>query len=394
MNRSAIGINSAVRETSLSAIKEMAIRSSRIAGAMSLAWGLPSFRTPDHVRAAAVTALAGDPDVGKYTLPDGLPELRRRAAERHLAVTGQCADPDRNIIVTAGNMEGLKVLLQTLIEPGDEVVVTDPGFTSHIQQIRYCGGRPLYLPLVEADGWRPEVERLAGLVTERTKAIVLVTPSNPTGVLFVRDDLLAIARLASERQLMVIVDDPYSPFVYDGVQGFSHPASLPQLFETLAYLFTFSKAHAMSGWRLGYMVVPEWLKSQVLKVHDATLICAPRISQMAGIAALEPDSTHVGEFRGVLAKRRDLICERLNRLTGVFNYVVPQGAYYVFPRILVDHTDSFAFSVDLLERARVAVTPGSAFGPSGENHVRMAYCVAEDQINLSFDRMEAHFGAG
>jgi aspartate/methionine/tyrosine aminotransferase len=169
-------------------------------------------------------------------------------------------------------------------------------------------------------------------------------------------------------------------------------ASVAELTNHIAYLFTFSKIYAMSGWRLGYMIVPDFLKRQVLKVHDATIICAPRISQVAGIAALEQEPVHLREFEGILAKRRSLICERLDSLPHVFEYVKPEGAYYVFPRIVTEHSNSFEFSTRLLDEARVTVTPGNAFGPTGEHHVRMAYCVEDEIIEIAFDRMEKYFG--
>ena len=148
----------------------------------------------------------------------------------------------------------------------------------------------------------------------------------------------------------------------------------------------------MSGWRLGYTVLPEGLKAELLKVHDATMICAPRISQVAGLAALTGVQEHLRDFEAALDRRRDLICRRLDAVPHVFSYVPPEGAYYVFPRILADHRDSREFAVRLLERAGVAVTPGSAFGPAGEHHVRMAFCVAEDVIDRAFDRVEKYFG--
>ena len=189
--------------------------------------------------------------------------------------------------------------------------------------------------------------------------------------------------------MLVLLDDPYSNFVFDTSTPFFNLASEPKLFDHLAYLFTFSKCHAMSGWRLGYMIVPDWLRRQVLKVHDATMICSPRISQVAGIAALRADRGHIEEFRRILAARRELICERLDRVSHIFEYVKPEGAYYVFPRIVGEHEDSFEFALRVLDEARVSMTPGSAFGPYGEHHVRLAYCVDEAEINAAFDRLEA-----
>ena len=382
----------AVAGIELSAIKEMAMRSARVEGAASLTWGLPSFRTPEPIRRAVEAALERDPDIGKYALPDGLPDLRRAAAEAHRAATGVTVDPDENVLVTAGNMQGLNALFHTVIDPGDEIVVTDPGFASHVQQIRMCGGVPVFWPLDEAGGWGLDVDALPGLITGRTKAIVLVSPSNPTGAIFPEAALRRVGEIALERDLLILLDDPYCHFTYENAARYFNLSAVPELGDRLAYLFTFSKAHAMSGWRLGYMIVPGALKRQALKVHDATLICTPRISQIAGLAALGGDGAHLAEFEAVLARRRTLICARLDRLGHVFRYSRPEGAYYVFPRIVAEHTDSRSFALDLLDRAHVTVTPGAAFGPTGEHHVRMAYCVEDAVIETAFDRMEAYFG--
>lgn len=375
----------------VSAIKQMAMRGRAVEDVASLTWGVPSFRTPAPVRHAIEQALEQDPEIGKYALPDGLPALRQAAATHHAARTGLTPDPNREVMITAGNIQGLNSLFHVLLEPGDEVIVTDPGFASHLQQIRLCGGVPVFWPLNEADGWHLDVERLADLITDRTKIILLVNPSNPTGTLFSESDLRRIGTLARAEDLMILLDDPYSSFLYENHDRLFHLASVPELRDHIAYLFTFSKCHAMSGWRLGYMVVPESLKREVLKVHDATIICTPRISQVAGLAALTEASNHVAEFEKTLAGRRELICSRLDALDHVFQYVKPEGAYYVFPRIVAPHEDSWSFALHLLDAARVTVTPGIAFGPQGEHHVRMAFCVEDAVITTAFDRIGALF---
>ena len=385
-------ISRSVSGIAISAIKDMAMRSARIEGAASLTWGLPSFRTPEYIRRAVAERLETDPEIGKYALPDGLPELREIVAREHLAATGIAADPDRNVMITAGNMQGLNALFHAITDPGDEIIVTDPGFASHFQQIRLCGGKPVHWKMDEDQAWRLDVDALPGLITDRTKAIVLVSPSNPTGKIFSEAELRRVGRIARDAKLLVLIDDPYSHFTYENRDRYFNLASVPELVDHVAYLFTFSKSYAMSGWRLGYMIVPEFLKREVLKVHDATIICTPRISQVAGIAALTEEPVHLMEFEKTLARRRSLICQRLDALPHVFRYVKPEGAYYVFPRIVADHVDSFSFSIGLLDSAEVTVTPGSAFGPTGEHHVRMAYCVSDETIELAFDRMEKHFG--
>lgn len=367
------------------------MRAAKLPDVASLTWGLPSFRTPEHIREVVGLALREDPDVGKYSLPDGLPQLRETIAEAHLASTGRQVSPDRNVVVTAGNMEGVKIILDTILDFGDEVILTDPGFASHVQQIKACGGQPVYWPLNEEHGWAADIGKLEALVSPRTRAILLVTPSNPTGIILDRDILLAVGEIAKRHGILAIFDDPYSHFVFDQPSAPFNLASAEAYADYIAYLFTFSKCHAMSGWRLGYAVVPEALKRHMLKLHDATLICAPRPSQLAGLAALRGSADHLEEFRCILDRRRNLICERLDRVRHVFSYVRPQGAYYVFPRIELRHQNAVEFCLELLERANVCVTPGSAFGPSGEGHVRMAFCVSEEEIEKAFDRIEQYF---
>ncbi len=375
----------------LSAIKEMAMRAAKLDDVASLAWGLPSFRTPEHIRQAAADALRLDSEVGKYSLPDGLPELREAAATHYAKDTGVSVCPDDNVVVTAGNMEGMKSLLGTLLDPGDEVIVTDPGFASHFQQILLSGGEPVCWPLREDRQWSLDIEALPDLMTPRTRALIIVTPSNPTGRIFRQEELTRVAKILQSKNLLLIVDDPYSPFTYENADIFFNPASIAGFSDNLAYLFTFSKCHAMSGWRLGFAVLPAGLKQQMLKVHDSTLICAPRISQVAGLAALRQDTLHIREFEAILKRRRRLICDRLDRVPHVFSYVEPDGAYYVFPRIETEHQDARQFSLDLLHGAGVCVTPGAAFGPLGEGHVRMAFCGPDDEIDKAFDRIERRF---
>jgi len=384
-------VSNNVHEAKVSAIKEMAMRSSQVAGAASLTWGLPSFQTPAYIRKGLQSLLDTDVDAGKYTLPDGLVELREWVTKTHLQKTGLNIDAAKHVMIGAGNMQGLNTLFHTVLDPGDEIILTDPCFASHIQQIKLFNGVPVYWKLDEENGWSLDVELLSSLITDKTQAIVLVSPSNPTGKIFGKEELMKVGVIAKENNILIIIDDPYSDFIYENKNDYFNLASVEEFKEHVIYLYSFSKAYAMSGWRLSYMVMPEELKKQALKVHDATMICAPRISQLAGIVALSQASGHIEQFRKVLSSRRELIQQRLDNLSHVFDYQKPEGAYYVFPRILLDRKDSWQFSIDLLNHAKVAVTPGSAFGPSGEGHVRMAYCVDEETINRAFDYMDKYF---
>ena len=324
-------------------------------------------------------------------MPDGLPELRQLVVAKHKAKTGINVDADENVMISAGNMQGLNTLFHTMLDPDDEIILTDPCFASHIQQINLFSGKPIYWPLDENNNWSLNIDLLADLITDKTQAIVLVSPSNPTGKIFSEDELLGVGEIAKRHNILIIIDDPYSDFVYDNRDKYFNLASVEALKEHIVYLYSFSKSYAMSGWRLSYMVMPAELKREALKVHDATMICAPRISQLAGIVALSQPSGHKQEFETILNARRELICQRLDNIPYVFANQKPEGAYYVFPKIIAEHTTSKKFAIDLLNKARVTVTPGSAFGPSGEHHVRMAYCIDEDTINLAFDRIENYF---
>jgi len=384
-------VSTYVLESDVSAIKEMSMLSAEIEGAVSLAWGLPSFRTPEYIRQGVKELLDTDIDAGKYTLPDGLPELRSLAVNEHRIKTGIDIDADDNVMISAGNMQALNTLFHTMLDPGDEIILTDPCFASHIQQIKLFNGIPVYWPLDESNNWSLDIDRLPGLITDRTQAIVIVSPSNPTGKIFSEAELRRVGEIARQHDILIIIDDPYSDFIYDNRERYFNLASVEALKGHMVYLYSFSKAYAMSGWRLSYMVMPAELKYQAMKVHDATMICAPRISQLAGIIALGQPSDHKQRFANILEKRRELICQRLLNVPHVFSFQKPEGAYYIFPKIVTEHASSREFAIGLLNEARVTVTPGSAFGPSGEHHVRIAYCVDEDTINLAFDRIEDYF---
>lgn len=380
-----------VHDAEISAIKDMAMRSAKIPGVGSLTLVLPFFQTPEYIRESIKRSLDEDVDAGKYTLPDGLLELRELVATIQKKKTGIKVDADKHVMIGAGNMQGLNTLFHTLLDPGDEIILTDPCFASHIQLIKLFDGVPVYWPLDEANGWSLDVEKLPSLITEKTQAIILVSPSNPTGKIFSEQDLRRVAEIAKQHNVLIIIYGPYSDFLYENKDKYFNLATLEQYQSHIIYLYSFSKSYAMSGWRLCYMIMPEELKYEALKVHDAAMICAPRILQLAGIVALIGETDHKQVFECSLSSRRDLIVQRLGNVPHVFNGQKPEGAYYVFPDIVTEHSDSKKFAIQLLNDTKVAVTPGSAFGPSGEHHVRLAYCVEEDAINIAIDRIEKKY---
>lgn len=380
------GISRRVAQITISAIKEMPLIASKVGGCVSLGQGIPSFPTPPHIVEAVARRMRDDPDSGKYTLGPGLPELREAIAGPLSRQIGRQVDPDQEICVTVGAMEALSAAVLTVVDRGDEVLLPSPNYASHIEQVLLAEGVPIFVPLHESS-WQLDVEGLRRAVTPRTKAIILCNPHNPTGANFAEADLRALADLAVAHNLFVICDETYDFLVYDGHAPFSL-TTLPELADQTIATFSFSKKYAMTGWRVGYVYAPGRILDQLMKIHDAVAICAPSLSQHAALAALQGPQECVAAIKAVLQRRRDLVCERLDRLKTFFGYVTPQGAYYLMARYRVPGVDSMTFALRLLHEARVISIPGAAFGPTGENHIRLSFGGADAEINNAFDRIE------
>ncbi|NLI34660.1 MAG: pyridoxal phosphate-dependent aminotransferase [Deltaproteobacteria bacterium] len=380
------GISHRVRQINISAIKEMPLLGSRIGGCVSLGQGIPSFATPLHIVEAAFDALRGSPDTGKYSLGPGMAPLRKAVARDLNLKTGIQVDPEREICITVGAMEALAAAVLTVVDRGDEVILPSPNYASHIEQVLLAEGIPVFVPLLQSS-WQLDVEAVAKAVTSKTKAIILCNPHNPTGANFRESDLRCVIKIALENNLFIIADETYDFLVYDGERHFSL-AVPPEVREHLIAVFSFSKKYAMTGWRVGYVCAAEGILDQMMKIHDAVAICAPTLSQVAALAALSGPQDCVREIAGALLRRRNLTCERLDRLQEHFNYVKPMGAYYLMARFNAPHVDSMTYALRLLHEARVISIPGAAFGPEGEGHIRLSFGGTESEINEAFDRME------
>lgn len=380
------GISRRVAQITISAIKEMPLIASKLGGCVSLGQGIPSFATPPHIVEAVARRMQDDPDSGKYTLGPGLPELREAIAGQLSRQIGRPVDPHQEICVTVGAMEALSAAVLTVVDRGDEVLLPSPNYASHIEQVLLAEGVPVFVPLHETT-WQLDVDGLRRAVTPRTKAIILCNPHNPTGANFAEADLRALADLAVAHNLFVISDETYDFLVYDGQSPFSL-TTLPELADKTIATFSFSKKYAMTGWRVGYVFAPTRILDQIMKIHDAVAICAPSLSQHAALAALQGPQECVAAIKAALQRRRDLVCERLNRLEAFFDYVTPQGAYYLMARYRVPVVDSMTFALRLLHEAHVITIPGAAFGPTGENHIRLSFGGADSEINDAFDRIE------
>ena len=372
-----------------SAIHQMTRLSKEVEDVAFLSWAKPTADTPEHIKEAAIAAIR-DGLVGGYSETAGLPALREAVAEK-LKRDNHIGASSAEVLVTVGAIEGLTAVVFALVDPGDEVILPSPTYSTHIRQVRMASGTPVFVPLIEEEGYRLDLDAIRAAISPRTKAIMYCSPNNPTGTVLSESQLRGLAEIALEHDLTIITDEAYEYFIYDGERHFSI-GSIPEMAGRVASCFTFTKTYAMTGWRLGYVHAREDLMRQVAKVHIPLAICAPAVSQYAGLAALEGPQDCVEEFGRHYLAARNLMCERLDRLDSVFAYQRPNGGYLMFPRILLDEGgDSAAFCKKLLKEDRVSTTPGVAFGPTGEGHLRLSFCVPEAEINKAFDRMDTRF---
>jgi aminotransferase len=373
-----------------SAIHEMTRLSKEVDDVAFLSWAKPTSGTPEHITAAAAKAVR-DGLCGGYSESAGLPELREEITAKLSRDNGFDADPSE-VLVTVGAIEGLAAAVMALVDPGDEVILPSPTYSTHIRQVILASAKPVFVPAPEDRGYALDIDAVESAITSRTRAILYCSPSNPTGAVFPENDLRKLAEVALRHDLAVVTDEAYEYFTYDGNVHFSI-GSIPEMSGRVVSCFTFTKTYAMTGWRIGYLHASAELVPQIKKAHIPLAICAPVVSQYAALAALRGPQECVDNFREHYRSARDRMCERLDRLKSVFDYLKPSGSYLMFPRILVDEgADSADFCKRLLREARVSTTPGVAFGPTGEGHLRLSFCVSEDEIDKAFDRMEGFFG--
>lgn len=375
-----------VAQISMSATKHMAVLASRVPDCVSLGQGVPSFPTPPHILEAVAAALRGDPAIGRYTLQSGMPQLRRAIAEMYRNSRGITVDPETEVGITVGAMEGLLTAILTVVERGDEVILPSPTYASHIEQVLLAEGIPLFVPLRAAD-WRLDPDAVEAAITPRTRAVILCNPGNPTGTVFPDSDIDALCALAQAHDLWIISDETYDFLVYDEPPPQS-PATREAVRQRVITVGSFSKKYAMTGWRVGWVAAAEPVMAQIMKVHDATAICAPTPSQVAALAALSGPQDCVADMRCVLAKRREQCCRRLEALAGQFSYVRPRGAFYVMACYRFSREPSQQVAERMLNEAGVITIPGGSFGPNGEGHLRLSFGGTESEIDTAFDRIE------
>jgi len=344
--------------------------------------GEPDFDTPKHIREAAKRAL--DQGFTHYGPSPGLPELRETIAEYAAKLRGVRFTPEQ-VVVTPGGKPVMSFAIMALVEPGDEVIYPNPGFPIYESMIEFMGAQPVPIRLRMENNFRLDTEELAALVNPRTKMIIINSPQNPTGGVLTREDLRQIAEVALKHDVWVLADEIYSEIIYDA--RFESIAQFPEIHPRLIILDGFSKTFAMTGWRLGYGIMPTALAEKLARIETNINSCTATFVQIAGIAALKGPRDEVDRMVAEFRRRRDFIVEGLNKLPG-FRCLKPAGAFYVFPSIEGTGVDCEVLANRLLEEAGVAALAGTCFGKFGDGYLRFSYANSIENIAKALAKAE------
>lgn len=349
---------------------------------ISLGVGEPDFVTPEHIRQAGINSIQQGHT--SYTSNYGILALREEIAAMLQRRYGLTYDPKTQILVTVGVSEGVDLAMRTIIDPGDEVISPDPGYVAYEADIIFAGGVPVPVPTYARYNFAVRAAEIAAAITPHTKMILIGNPNNPTGAVIPKNELQGIAQLAIEHDLIVAIDEVYSRLVY-GTEHISI-ASLPGMQERTILMDGFSKAYAMTGWRVGYVAAPPHILEAMLKIHQYAIMCAGTAAQEAALEALRHGEPDVQAMHDEYARRRQMFVAGLNRLG--LQCCEPRGAFYAFPYVGDTGMSEEEFAEKLLFEEKVAVVPGSAFGAAGAGYVRAAYCTAYDKLEEALVRIE------
>lgn len=350
--------------------------------AISLGVGEPDFDTPWRVRDEAIYSL----EQGRtfYTSNAGLMELKVAVSEYLDRKYDLHYDPKTEMMMTVGGSEAIDIGLRAMLDPGDEVIIPEPSYVSYVPCTVLAGGVPVIINLKESDEFRLTAQELEDAITEKTKVLILPYPNNPTGAIMEREDLEAIAEVIRRHDIYVMTDEIYSELTYQ--MDHVSIASLPGMKERTVYINGFSKAFAMTGWRLGYACAPEVILKQMLKIHQFAIMCAPTTSQYAGVEAVRHCDREVEDMKMQYNERRVYVLRRLRGMG--LSCFEPYGAFYAFPSIKSTGMTSDEFATTLLKTEKVAVVPGTAFGDCGEGFIRISYAYSMENLKVALDRIE------
>lgn len=350
---------------------------------INLSSGDPGFPTPAHVVDAAYTAMKTG--ATHYTMTSGIPELRAEIAE-YQKKFGLDVNPDTEVIVTPGSQQALYLVLASILDPMDEILIPNPSYTVYSPIIKYLNGNPVLFPLDRDNGFHVDEEALRACVTPKTKAILLCSPNNPTGTVMNREDLEAVARVAKENDLLVLSDEIYSEFIWEGEH--MSLAALPGMKERTVVFVSFSKTFSMTGWRLGYVIADKELTQLMLNLQGNMIISPPGFVQKAGVAALTGPWDAVEEMGKVYEKRVEYVAGRLDAMKGV-KCMKPEGAFYVWADISELSESSEEFCNRLIDEQSVVAIAGVHFGSAGEGYIRLALVSDMNVLEKALDRIEA-----
>ena len=355
---------------------------SEMEDAISLGVGEPDFDTPWHIRDEGIYSL----EKGRtfYTSNAGLKELKIEISKYLDRKYGMKYNYNNEIMVTVGGSEGIDMALRAMLDPGDEVIIPQPSYVSYEPCTLLAGGKPVIVELKEENEFRLTAEELEEAITPKSKILIMPFPNNPTGAVMELNDIEAIAKVVKEHDLYVITDEIYSEITY--LEKHVSIASLPGMKERCVLINGFSKAYAMTGWRLGYACAPKEILSQMLKIHQFAIMCAPTTSQYAAVEAMKNGDADVVQMRDQYNERRRYLLHRLKNMG--LKCFEPFGAFYIFPSIKEFGMTSDEFATELLNSKKVAVVPGTAFGKSGEGFVRISYAYSIDDLKTALGRIE------
>ena len=356
---------------------------------INLTLGEPGFATPDYIIDAAVESLKAGKT--KYTPNAGIKPLRDAIAHKLKTENGIECDPDKNLIVTAGATQGLMLAIAALVDKGDEVIIQGPNWPDYKGQLDTVGAKTVYARVSEENGFKMTADIIEPLITEKTKLIIINSPSNPTGGVLYEEDLLEIAKLVKKYGIYIISDEPYEMLVYDGFKQKSLAALAPELDEYVLTINSLSKTYAMTGFRVGYICACERIMKELIKLQEFMIASVPEPMQMAAVKALYEASRDVEEMVEYYDRNRRLIVDGLNRING-FSCPNPKGAFYVFPNVTGFGMSSVEAAEYILEKTHVVTAPGSAFGDGGEGYIRICYASKYEQLQEALARMEKAFG--
>lgn len=373
-------VNKKVKSIPPSGIRKFFDLVSQTKGVISLGVGEPDFVTPWHVREACYYSL--EKGYTMYTSNYGMPELREEVS-RYLTKFGLNYNPKDEILITVGVSEAVDLALRALTSPDDEVLIPDPSYVSYAPCATLAGGVPVPLRTYEKDNFKLTAEELRSKITPKSKVLILTFPNNPTGAIMTKEDLEAVAKVVEEHNLVVISDEIYCELTYEG-SHFSF-AALPGMWERTVTLNGFSKAFAMTGWRVGYAAAPKEIINAMMKIHQFTMLCAPIMGQKAALEALKNGEAEMKKMVQSYNQRRHLIVNGFRELG--LQCFEPKGSFYAFPSIQSTGLTSEEFAEKLLLEEKVAVVPGNAFGESGQGFIRCCYAASVANINEALERM-------